>query len=346
MRKNTPPERVRVSILGASGYSGQELLSRLTGHPGAEIVHAFAQASAGTRVDDLIPSLKGRTELVLEPFSIESAAQCDAAFVALPSGEALEAVPRLLEKDVTVIDLGGDFRLKDASVYERYYGRRHPAPELLERAVYGLTEWNRRAIAGADLIANPGCYPTSVLLPLLPLLKEAIIDAESISVSSMSGVSGAGRSATLELAFAEVNESVRAYKVGVHQHLPEMSAYCRAFSGVPTTLNFVAHLLPITRGIYSTMFARLKREHDVSALAATFERYYGNEPFVRLLDGRVPEIKHVRNTNRVDIGFTVDLATQQVTVLAAIDNLVKGASGQAIQNFNVRYGFSESEGLA
>lgn len=346
MSKKRPQGRVAVAILGASGYSGQELLARLVRHSGAEVVHAFAQASAGTRVDALIPSLEGRTALVLEPFSVEAAADCEIAFVALPSGEALDAVPRLLEKNVTVIDLGGDFRLKDASVYERYYGRRHPWPELLDRAVYGLTEWNRAAIAGADLIANPGCYPTSVLLPLLPLLKESIIDAESISVSSMSGVSGAGRSAALELMFAEVNESVRAYKVGVHQHLPEMHTYCRAFSGVPTKLNFVAHLLPITRGIYSTIFARLRRGHTTAALAATFTRYYGSEPFVRCLDGRVPEIKHVRETNRIDIGFTVDLATQQVTLLAAIDNLVKGASGQAIQNFNVRYGFPETEGLA
>jgi len=263
----------------------------------------------------------------------------------LPSGEALGVVPQLLDKDITVIDLGGDFRLKDASLYERYYGRRHPMPELLERAVYGLTEWNRAAIAGADLIANPGCYPTSVLLPLLPLLKEAIIDAQGISVSSMSGVSGAGRSAVIELAFAEVNESVKAYKVGVHQHLPEMNTYCTTFSGVPTTLNFVAHLLPMTRGIYSTMFARLRRELDAAALAETFRRYYKGEPFVRCLDGRAPEIKHVRETNRVDIGFTIDDATQQVILLAAIDNLVKGASGQAIQNFNVRYGFAETEGL-
>lgn len=340
-----PQKQVAVTVLGASGYSGQELLGRLAGHAGARVMHAFAQASVGTRVDELMPSLKGRSELVFEPFSVEAAAECEAAFVALPSGEALSAVPQLLERGVTVIDLGGDFRLKDASLYEQYYGRRHPRPELLERAVYGLTEWNRAAIAQADLIANPGCYPTSVLLPLLPLLKERIIDAQGISVSSMSGVSGAGRSAMLELAFAEVNESVRAYKVGVHQHLPEMNAYCTAFSGTPTTLNFVAHLLPITRGIYSTIFAGLRRDLDTAALAATFKQYYDGEPFVRCLDGHAPEIKHVRDTNRADIGFTVDALTQQVTLLATIDNLVKGASGQAIQNFNVRYGFAETEGL-
>lgn len=345
MVTKTPDKRIKVSILGASGYSGQELLGRLAVHGGAEVVHAFGQASAGTRLDELMPSLKGQTELVLEPFSIEAAAEGQVAFIALPSGEALAVVPRLLERNVTVIDLGGDFRLKDPSLYERYYGRRHPAPELLEGAVYGLTEWNRAAIAKAELIANPGCYPTSVLLPLLPLLKEAIIDSESISVSSMSGVSGAGRSAAPDLAFAEVNESVKAYKVGMHQHLPEMNTYCRAFAGVATQLNFVPHLLPITRGIYSTMFARLTRAQDPAALTATFQQYYGNEPFVRLRDGRAPEIKHVRNTNRIDIGFTIDLATKQVTLLAAIDNLVKGASGQAIQNFNVRYGFPETEGL-
>ncbi|MBE0555645.1 MAG: N-acetyl-gamma-glutamyl-phosphate reductase, partial [Proteobacteria bacterium] len=248
--------------------------------------------------------------------------------------------------EMMVIDLGGDFRLKDTSLYERYYGRPHPVPELLQRAVYGLSEWNRKAVSEAALVANPGCYPTSVLLPVLPLLKEGIIDGEGISISSMSGVSGAGRSATVELSFAEVNETVRAYKVGVHQHEPEMQTYCRAFGGIETKVNFVAHLLPINRGIYSTMFAHLKENKDLSTIASTFDRYYGKEPFIRILESRPPEIAHVRGNTRIDIGFTVDENSREVIILSAIDNLVKGAAGQAIQNFNIRYGFNETEGLA
>ena len=346
MAEASPQGRVKVSILGASGYSGQELIRRLVDHAGAELVHVFAQSTAGIAVSELLPSLTGRTTLKFESFSIEAASGSEVAFVALPSGEALHVVPGLLERGITVIDLGGDFRLKDASLYERFYGRGHPFPELLDRSVYGLSEWNRQALAGASLVANPGCYPTSVLIPLLPLLKEKLIDGRSISVSSMSGVSGAGRSAAMDLSFAEVNESVRAYKVGAHQHQPEMQAYARAFGGTETRLNFVAHLLPITRGIYSTLFARLSNGVDLSTISSTFNHYYGKEPFVRLLEKRAPEIAHVRGSNRIDIGFSVDPSTGQVALLAAIDNLVKGASGQAIQNFNIRYGFKETEGLA
>jgi N-acetyl-gamma-glutamyl-phosphate reductase len=338
--------RKKVSVLGASGYSGQELLRRLIDHPGAELVHAFAHTAAGNSLSDLLPSLRGRTSLALEEFSVEAAAESEAAFVALPSGEALRVVPQLLEKGLTVIDLGGDFRLKDGSSYERYYGRQHPFPALLESAVYGLSEWNRKALANASLIANPGCYPTSVLLAVLPLLTEHLIEGGSISVSSMSGVSGAGRSATLELSFAEVNESVRAYKVGVHQHQPEIQTYCQNFSGTPARVNFVAHLLPITRGIYSTIFAQVNQNVDLPRIASTFERSYGTEPFVRICGSKPPEIGQVRGTNRIDIGFVLDSGTGQVTILSAIDNLVKGAAGQAIQNFNIRYGFNETEGLA
>jgi N-acetyl-gamma-glutamyl-phosphate reductase len=339
------PEPLPVCILGASGYSGQELLRRLIGHPGVRLIHAFAQTNAGLPVTELVPSLHGRTTLRFEPFSLEAAAEGRMAFVALPSGEALHIVPQLLDRGVMVIDLGGDFRLQDPILYQKAYGRKHPAPELLDRSVYGLSEWNRQSIAGASLIANPGCYPTSVLLPVLPLLKEGIIDSTAVHISSMSGVSGAGRTGHVELSFAEVNESVRAYKVGVHQHQPEMEAFCRTFAGTDARLNFVAHLLPLTRGIYSTMFAGLQPNADFSTIRSIYERYYGNEPFVRILDGKAPEIAEVRGSNRIDIGFTINSNTGGVTLLAAIDNLVKGAAGQAIQNFNIRYGFTETEGL-
>lgn len=346
MATGSQQDRVSVSVLGASGYSGQELLRRLVDHAGVDLVHVFAQSSAGSPVTELLPSLKGHRHLQFEAFSLEAAAESSVVFVALPSGESLQTIPRLVERGLTVIDLGGDFRLKELSLYEKAYGRSHPFPALLRQAVYGLSEWNRESIANASLIANPGCYPTSVLLPVLPLLKDELIDGKALNVSSMSGVSGAGRNAALELSFAEVNESVRAYKVGVHQHQPEMEAYCQAFAGTETKLNFVAHLLPITRGIYSTVFARLRPEIDASRIRSTYERYYSKEPFIRILNGAPPEIAKVRDSNRVDLSFVVSPQSETLMILAAIDNLVKGAAGQAIQNFNIRYGFTETEGLA
>ncbi len=336
---------VAVTVVGASGYSGQELLRRLAVHPGVELVHAFAQSTVGVPVAELLPSLAGRTRLAFEPYSLNAAREARVAFVALPSGEALSIVPELLDQGMVVIDLGGDFRLKDSALYAQAYGRQHPLPGLLAHAVYGLSEWNRKSIAGASLIANPGCYPTSVLLPVLPLLKENVLDSTALNVSSMSGVSGAGRSAALELSFAEVNESVRAYKVGVHQHRPEMETFCQVFAGATTKLNFVAHLLPITRGIYSTIFATLRSGVELSRVRSIYETYYGREPFIRFLDGKPPELARVRESNRTDISAFTDTSTGGLTILSAIDNLVKGAAGQAIQNFNIRFGFNETEGL-
>ena len=257
----------------------------------------------------------------------------------------MKIVPELQEKGKRIVDLGGDFRLQDVGMYERYYKRIHSCPELLPRAVYGLTEWNREAIRSADLVANPGCYPTSALFPLLPFLKEQVIDPAGIIINSLSGVSGAGRNGSIELSFAEVNESVRAYKVGVHQHLPEISSMLHHFAGREASISFVPHLLPIIRGIYTTASAPLSRDVTMEDLTTILDDYYRNETFVRFSPEVIPEIRNVQLTNTIEIGYRIDSATGRLMLFSVIDNLLKGAAGQAVQNMNLMCGFPETKGL-
>jgi N-acetyl-gamma-glutamyl-phosphate reductase len=332
-----------VSLVGASGYSGAELLTILSKHPSVTIGKLFAHASAGKRVQDVLPRFLGILDAHLEPYSPEAACQSDMVFIALPSGEAMNLVPELLSRGKRVIDLGGDFRLESARVYERYYKRTHTAEHLLGTAIYGLPEWNRANIRHSTFVANPGCYPTSVLLPLLPLLKEHLIESIGIVINSLSGVSGAGRSASPELSFAEVCESVKAYKVGTHQHIPEIARAVREFSSSAVSFTFVPHLLPIIRGIYTTISAPLASGTTSEKIHGVLQQYYASEPFVRFIP--VPEIKHVVHTNYIDIGFSIDNDSGRVILLSAIDNLVKGAAGQAVQNMNLMLGFNESEAL-
>jgi len=334
-----------VSVVGASGYSGAELVRILIRHKHVRIDKLFANTSAGKRIDELYPWFKGRTAAVLEPYSAEAACTSNLVFVALPSGEAMSIVPDLLERGKKVIDLGGDFRLKDVSLYESFYHREHKAKNTVAKAVYGLPEWNRREIASAALVANPGCYPTSAILPLAPVLKEGLIEAHGITVSSLSGVSGAGRNSNIELSFVEVNESVKAYKVGVHQHIPEIKTALESIAGEPVSFTFVPHLLPITRGIYTSIYAPLKRTATQEDIRAAFHRHYSAEPFVRFSDSAIPEIKNVNYTNFIDIGFRVYPENNQLILFSAIDNLFKGAAGQAVQNMNIRCGFAETAGL-
>jgi N-acetyl-gamma-glutamyl-phosphate reductase len=251
-----------VSVVGASGYSGIELLKILTGHPNVKIDKLFANSSAGKNIAEVAPQFARTLNITLELYSVEKIANSDLIFIALPSGEAMNIVPAMLSAGKRIIDLGGDFRLKDISLYERYYKRTHSANSVLKQAVYGLPEWNFAQIKSASLIANPGCYPTSAILPLAPLLKDGIIESKGIAVNSLSGVSGAGRSSSVEMSFAEVNESVRAYKVGTHQHIPEIRTMLGNISGAPLSLTFVPHLLPITRGIYTSIYAALKKSTD------------------------------------------------------------------------------------
>ncbi|HTY36526.1 MAG TPA: N-acetyl-gamma-glutamyl-phosphate reductase [Bacteroidota bacterium] len=336
---------ISVSIVGASGYSGAELTKILLRHKHVRLATLFANSSAGKKVAEVYPWFAGRVDAVYEQYTVEAASSSDITFIALPSGEAMNIVPELLERGKRVIDLGGDFRFNDAALYEKYYKHQHTAAGSLPRAVFGLPEWNRAQIASASLIANPGCYATSAILPLAPVLKAGIVQPRGITISSLSGVSGAGRSAKVDYSFTELNESVRAYKVGVHQHTPEIKTVLESISGKELALTFVPHLLPITRGIYTSIYAPLAGNVTQSDVLATFQQYYGREPFVRISDTAIPEIKNVNHTNYIDIGFRVYTDNNQLIILSVIDNLIKGAAGQAVQNMNLMFGFEETEGL-
>lgn len=336
---------IAVSIVGASGYSGAELLTILLRHQGVKVEKLFANSSAGMGVADVYPRFARRVNAVYEPYTLDAACSSDLIFIALPSGEAMNIVPELLQRGKRVIDLGGDFRLRDATTYEKYYKRPHRSAFLLSESVYGLPEWNREHIKTAKLVANPGCYPTSAIVPLIPLLKEGLIQPNGIVISSLSGVSGAGRSASIDLSFAEMNESVKAYKVGVHQHIPEIKQALEESVGHSVGITFVPHVLPITRGIYTSIYAPLSRPVTDDEVVDAYMTAYGREPFVRFSRTTIPEIKHVAYTNYIDIGFRLYPKNNQIIVLSAIDNLVKGAAGQAIQNMNLMFDFDETEGL-
>lgn len=338
--------QINASIVGASGYSGAELLRILSRHPNVKMQKLFANTSAGKRVDEILPAFRTSISGNFEPYSAESACSSDVVFIALPSGEAMNIVPELLERKKRIIDLGGDFRLRDAGLYRQFYKRDHTAAEVLSRAVYGLPEWNRSEIKSASLVSNPGCYPTSAILPLAPLIVQGLIKPQGIVVNSLSGVSGAGRSSISQLSFVEVNESVKAYKVGIHQHIPEIRETLKALSFKDVSVTFVPHLLPITRGIYTSIYAPIEGEINEKSVINAFENHYGNEPFVRFSSTTVPEIKNVNYTNYIDIGFQLYPENNHLIVLSAIDNLVKGAAGQAVQNMNIMFGFNETEGLS
>lgn len=342
-----------ISIIGASGYSGAELLSLLVHHPGVTVTHLFANSSAGKRVDELYPKFRGAGDrhlrgvghLVYEEYSLDKVLNDDLVFLALPSGEAMNYVPALFEAGKKIIDLGGDFRLQDTSLYQTYYKHEHQAAAYLSKAVYGLPEWNIREIKTAQLIANPGCYVTSALLPILPLLKEKLIQPNDIIISSLSGVSGAGKKSSVDFSFTELNETVKAYKVGSHQHTPEIETVLSRFGGEPSTITFVPHLIPISRGIYSSMYVVPKQPLANEQIEAVFIKYYSDAPFVRLLGNTPPEIAHVQHSNYIDIGWKVYERNNQLILHSVIDNLVKGAAGQAVQNMNIMFGFDETLSL-
>ena len=336
---------MKISIIGASGYSGAELLDLLLRHPKVTVDRVFANTSAGKRVDELYGRFRGRTHLAYETFSAEAVSGADLLFIALPSGEAMHIAPGLATAKRRVIDLGGDFRLKDPGQYKKYYGQENVAGAALHSAVYGLPEWNRAAIEKANFVANPGCYATSAILPMIPIVKEGLVEEHGIIVSSLSGVSGAGRKASVDYSFTELNESVKAYKVVQHQHTPEIESAVSEASGRTTTVTFVPHLIPITRGIYTTIYARLKKHATHDEIASLYAKAYEHAPFVRVDGSRIPEIKDVQYTNFCDIGFRVDETNGTLVVLSVIDNLVKGAAGQAVQNMNIMLGYSETEGL-
>jgi len=345
MKKESVDNMISVSVVGASGYSGIELLKILVRHPGVRIDKLFANSSAGKHIADVAPTFNKTLDIMLEHYSVDKILKSDLIFIALPSGEAMNIVPAMLSAGKRIIDLGGDFRLPDTSLYERYYKRAHTASTILKQSVYGLPEWNSPQIKSAFLVANPGCYPTSAILPLAPLLKDGLIESNGIAVSSLSGVSGAGRSASADMSFAEVNESVRAYKVGTHQHIPEIKTTLESLSDTQVKFSFVPHLLPITRGIYTSTYATLKKPVNEQTILNVYEKYYESAPFVRYSATLIPEIKNVTYTNFIDIGFRINQEDGQLIVLSTIDNLIKGAAGQAVQNMNIMFGINETEGL-
>lgn len=336
-----------VSIIGASGYSGSELLSILLHHQSVRISTVFAHSSAGKRVDELYPKFRSTYigNLPYEEYALTKVLNDDLVFIALPPGEAMTVVPGLIDAGKRVIDLGGDFRLQDTALYQKYYKHEHTAASYLSRAVYGLPEWNKEKIRTAQLLSNPGCYVTSALLPLLPLVRENIIMPTGITISSLSGVSGAGRKSSVDFSYAEINESVKAYKAGTHQHTPEIETVLQDFGGRHAVVTFVPHLIPITRGIYSSIYATPQKGVGKEHLASAYKKYYAAAPYVRLIEETEPEIKNVQYTNYIDIGWKVYERNNQVILFSVIDNLVKGAAGQAVQNMNIMFGFNETEGL-
>jgi N-acetyl-gamma-glutamyl-phosphate reductase len=335
---------IRTAIVGASGYSGAELLRLLAPRADVEVVRLVAASSAGRKVAELYPAFAESVDMRYESLETARLDDVDLAFAALPSGEAMKVVPGLLSGVERVIDLSGDFRLSSPLLYQEYYRHAHTAPQLLAGAVYGLPELNAAAIAGARLVANPGCYPTSVILGLLPALKSGLISGEGIVVNALSGVSGAGRSASVELSFTEVNENIRAYKIGTHQHLPEIQTVLERACGSSVALSFVPHLVPLTRGIYATIHARLEAAVTQEEVLRLYEEFYRGAPFVRIRH-EVPQIRDVVRTNFCDIGVTLLPRTRQIVVTSVIDNLVKGAAGQAIQNMNLMFHLPQQEGL-
>lgn len=345
---------ISVALIGASGYTGSELARLLANHPRAELKIATATGErAGQKLSDLFPALRGVCDIMTEEPNLDAIATCDVAVIALGHGKAMEIAPQLLERGVRAIDLGADFRLRDAEVYRHWYGLEHSAPQLLEEAVYGLPEWNREQIVGARLVANPGCYPTSAILALAPLIAANAIKAHSIIVDSASGVSGAGRASFgVGTHFPEYVGDFKAYGVAHHRHTPEieqMLADVAPNSSDPAEralVTFTPHLLPVARGILSTCYAAPMTTMTTEDVHGIIEERYRAEPFVRVLPvGQYPQIKHVNGSNFCDVGTKVDARTGRVIVISAEDNLLKGASGQALQNLNLMFGLPETMGL-
>jgi len=345
-------ETVKVAVVGASGYSGEELVGLLLRHPRVELVCVTSRSEAGRRLEDVYPRFRDARRASLPGFiapdvSAILASGARFVFLALPHGLAAEFAQPLIAAGVSVIDLSADFRLREASTYREFYGHDHPAPKLLGQAVYGLPELHRAYIASARLVAAPGCYPTSILLPLAPLLREKLIDPAQILVSSMSGVSGAGRKAEVAYLFSELNESAKPYASPKHRHLSEIEQELSLAAGAPVVINFTPHLIPITRGIVTTIYVTPTACVTPEKISGAWKHAYGKEPFVRIIeDGeRLPEIRHVANTNFIDLAFRHDPRTGRFILFSAEDNLVKGAAGQAVQCFNLMAGFAETAGL-
>lgn len=333
----------KIGIVGATGYTGVELLRLLAMHDGVEVSVVTSRSNAGTRVDAMFPNLRGHCDCEFIDPSDDALGDCDLVFFATPNGIAMEHTPQLLKAGVKVIDLAADFRIKDVDVWGKWYGMTHACPDLLEKAVYGLPEINREHISGADLVANPGCYPTAVTLGLLPLIETGKVDIENLIADTKSGISGAGRQGKLGNILSEAGESFKAYATSGHRHQPEIEQTLSEAAGLPLDLTFSPHLLPIIRGIHATLYTKDDGSLDLQSL---FESRYQNEPFVDVLPaGSQPETRSVKGSNMCRLAMHRPGNGKRVIVLSVIDNLVKGAAGQAVQNMNLMLGLDESKGL-
>jgi N-acetyl-gamma-glutamyl-phosphate reductase len=334
---------IKVGIVGGTGYTGVELLRLLARHPNVSLQVITSRSEAGMAVSDLFPNLRGHVDLVFSEPDADTLAQCDVVFFATPHTVAMASVPELIKRGTRVIDLSADFRLKDQAVWEQWYNTQHTCPELFDQAVYGLPEIHREKIKTATLVAVPGCYPTATELGFLPLLEAGIVDASHLIADAKTGVSGAGRKANIPMLMAEASGSFKAYGVSGHRHLPEIREILSAHVGTAVDLTFIPHLAPMIRGIHATLYARLNKHVDLQAL---FESRYQDEPFVDVMPaGSLPETRSVQGANVCRIAVHQPQNSDTVVVLSVIDNLVKGASGQAIQNMNIMFGLEETAGI-
>jgi len=334
---------IKVGIVGGTGYTGVELLRLLAQHQGVEIVAITSRGDAGSAVSSMFPSLRGRVGLKFEDPAVANLKACDAVFFATPNGVAMQQAPELLDAGVRVIDLAADFRLTDIAEWEKWYGMQHASPEWAEKAVYGLPEVNRVAIRDARLVANPGCYPTAVQLGFMPLVEAGLVDAGHLIADAKSGVSGAGRKAEVSSLFSEAADNFKAYGVPGHRHLPEIRQGLSKIAGQTVGLIFVPHLTPLIRGIHATLYARITGEADFQSI---YEKRYADEPFVDVMPPKShPETRSVRAANLCRIAVHRPQGGDTLVVLSVIDNLVKGAAGQAVQNMNIMFGLSETDGL-
>lgn len=343
-------KKVKTAVVGASGYTGQELLRILLLHPGVELVCATSRQYEGQMISDVFPRFRGvpGAELRFSQAEVEAivASGAEAAFLALPHGVSASYGRGLVEAGLRVVDLSADFRLNDPAVYEEFYGKPHPDIELMQEAVYGMPEWHRAEIEQARIVGSPGCYPTSIILPLVPLLRAGLVQPQDIVVNSGSGVSGAGRKADVQYHYCECNESMRAYSVPRHRHLSEIEQELSLAAGERVVITFTPHLMPVNTGIITTTVAKLSPCATLQAISDCYAQAYAHSPFVRLLGpGKPADTKNVTRTNFVDIGWAVDERTGRAVLMSAEDNVIKGAGGQGVHAFNIMFGFDETAGL-
>ena len=333
------------AVLGATGYAGIELVRLLNSHPEVEIKMLVSHSFVGKKISEVYQNFRGVLDMECEELDVDKAASCDIVFTALPHGASKEVIPQLYEKGARIIDLSGDFRYDDAAVYEQWYNQPHSSPELLKKSVYGLCELHRDKIKQTRLVGNPGCYTTCSILGLAPLLANGLVHKDNIIIDAKSGVTGAGRNTALDYSFCECTENAKAYKIGTHRHTSEIEQELSKLAGKEILVSFTPHLIPQKRGILSTMYANLKKDVDTQELIKLYKKYYDGEYFVRVYESGLPETNHVAGSNFVDIGLVVDKRLGRVVVSAAIDNIGKGAAGQAVQNMNIMLGLDEKTGI-